>query len=204
MAKTSELEAVNDVLEAISQAPLSSLAAIPTIDGRQALNRLRQVSTEIQAKGWYFNTNYDFELPVSLNGEVILPAATLYVDIVPSGIGCGAATERNGKLFNVETNSFDFGDYTVVRVDLVQELPWDHLQEVARRAIVTRAARRFAQRKLGDPNLAQYTADDERLAHIELRKHDNKQADRKMVQPHRSIHSTGRATGRRTVISSYR
>lgn len=204
MAKTSELDAVNDVLEAISASPISSLAAIPMIEGRAALNRLRQVSAEIQLEGWYFNTNYDFELPVSTDGEVVLPDNTLSVDVVPGRGRHNQVTDRDGKLFDLETNSFDFSDSQSVRVDIVLELPWEHLQEAARRAIVTRAARRFAQRWLGDPNIAQYTAEDERLAYVELKKQDSRQADRRLVHPQRGIHSTGRSTGRRLVISRNR
>lgn len=199
MAKTTELEAVNEVLEAIGHAPISSLAAIPNIDGRSALNRLRQVSTEIQARRWYFNTNHSLELAVDVNGEVPLPADTLYVDTVGGSYADHLVTERDGKLYDLESNSFDFGDVTSVCVDLTVELPWDDLQEVARRAIVTRAARRFAERKLGDPNLATYTARDERLAMADLRRHDNQQADRRVVKSNRRIRALGRSTGLRTI-----
>ena len=53
---TSELEAVNTILSAIGEAPVNSLTGSLPIDATQAQNLLKEISREIQAAGWHFNS----------------------------------------------------------------------------------------------------------------------------------------------------
>jgi hypothetical protein len=194
------LEAVNEVLEAIGHAPIASLTNIPNADSQSALNRLRQISGEVQAEGWFFNTNFDYQLPVDSNGTVPLPEAALTVDTVGRSYNDYDVTDRDGKLYDLQRNTFQFPLTAVIKVDMVLELPWTHLQEMARRYIVAKTARRYAESKLGDPNRSQFTRSDEGMARSHLKSVDNRQADRRVVRSARRIYELhSRSTGNRTV-----
>lgn len=69
---TTELEAVNSMLAALGEAPLTSLVAVTQPDYVTAINTLRDATREILTMGWRFNREWGFQ---------ILPAGTFaYTD----------------------------------------------------------------------------------------------------------------------------
>lgn len=77
---TTELEAVNECLENIGQAPVSTISGDLGVDAQTALNQIRKINRELQSKGWYWNTEKDFELSPNVDNDILLPANTLSVD----------------------------------------------------------------------------------------------------------------------------
>ena len=57
-ATTTELEAVNIMLSSIGEAPVNSLSS-GLVDAELAQTTLHNVSREVQAAGWSFNTEYN-------------------------------------------------------------------------------------------------------------------------------------------------
>lgn len=158
LAPTTELEAVNEILAAIGEAPVGTLQGALPIDASTALKRLRSRSRGLQASGWSFNTDYAYTLPKNAQGKVPLPVNALMVDpvddldIVPRG------------QFLYDRVNHTFVLNKDVTVDIVRFLPWEDLPEYARQFLFISTSRTFADRMLGDEALHQYTADDEKLA----------------------------------------
>jgi hypothetical protein len=61
-AATTELEAINAMLAAIGEAPVTSIAAPRLPDLEIAVNTLRDATRELLTQSWKFNTEYDLEL----------------------------------------------------------------------------------------------------------------------------------------------
>jgi hypothetical protein len=80
-ALTTELDAVNVILGGVGQAPVTTLSGTLTGDTSRALATLRQVTSELQVKGWSFNTDLDFTLKRDVSNNIPLPAATVSLTI---------------------------------------------------------------------------------------------------------------------------
>lgn len=163
LVPTTELEAVNALLEHIGEAPVSALTDL-ALDAAKAQNTLNRVSREIQSKGWHFNTTYR-KLTRDGNNEFVLPANTLYVDSVRNSYDLDV-TMRGGKLFDRRPfkNSTQFPDYEEIEVKLVELLAFSDLPEAARQFIYIRAARQFQEFQLGAQSVSQFSEDDEYMA----------------------------------------
>jgi hypothetical protein len=95
---TTKLEAVNTMLSTIGEAPVNSLAT-GLIDAETAETILNNVSREVQARGWNFNTEYDYTFSPNVDGEIDLPANIIRADLAQSlqkvqNIQCRVHTKR--------------------------------------------------------------------------------------------------------------
>lgn len=156
---TTELEAVNECLENIGQAPVSSISGDLGVDAQIALSFVRKVNRELQSKGWFWNTEEDYQLTPSFDGDLIIPANTL--SVVTTG------PDRNERLVQRGRQLYDRIEHTFtfsvpVTVDLVVGLSFEDLPETARRYISLRAARFFQDRIEG--SVSQTDAIDENSA----------------------------------------
>jgi hypothetical protein len=59
LAPTTELEAVNTMLNTIGEAPVNTLVNMTSVDASSALSILNSVNREVQSQGWFFNTEYN-------------------------------------------------------------------------------------------------------------------------------------------------
>jgi len=159
---TTELEAVNALLEYIGEAPISSLDDL-ALDAASANNALKRVMREIQAQGWHWNTTYR-KLTVDGNGEVVLPTNTLRVDTVRNSYHIDVST-RGGKLYDRRPfkNTTVFTE-TELEVKMVELLDYADMTEASRQYVYIRAARQYQEFNLGATSISQFSADDEYAA----------------------------------------
>lgn len=175
MTPTTELEAVNALLENIGEAPVSSLEDL-ALDASHARNTLHRVSREVQTKGWHWNTSVR-KLTRDSNKEFLLPSNTARVDTVgPSQLI--DVVMRGGKLYDRR----DYKNTTVfeeseIHVEIVQVLDFEDLPESARQYIYIRAARIFQEQHVGSPSMNQFDQRDEYDALANLREDDNRSSD---------------------------
>lgn len=156
---TSELEAVNECLENIGQAPVSTIAGDLGVDTQIALNFVRKVNRELQSAGWVWNTEKNYPLTPDRSGNIILPSNTLAVDT--TGIDTHRnAVQRGVRLYDQDTFSYTFDG--PVFVSLTLGLTFEETPETARRYIALRAARIFQDRIEG--GVSQSDATDEENA----------------------------------------
>jgi hypothetical protein len=158
LTPTTELEAVNEILATIGEAPLNTLAGALPSDAATALTRLRSRSRSLQAKGWSFNMDFNFRMSPNGEGEIALPANALSVDATDDL----HIISRGRRLYDRVNHTFKIG--RAVQCDVIRFLPFDELPEYARQFIFMAAARRFQDQLLGDEALHQFTQRDETMA----------------------------------------
>mgnify|MGYP000485684154 CR=1 FL=1 len=73
LSGTTQLEAVNTLLHTIGEAPVNTLTGTLPIDATLANNTITEISREVQAAGWHFNSFYKYVL--SLDGDSKIPLA---------------------------------------------------------------------------------------------------------------------------------
>lgn len=175
LSPTTELEAVNSMLYTIGESPVSTVEDSGIVDATTALTTLREVSREVQSRGWHFNTEIGFRLaPTFPDGEINLPLNTLQVDSV-RGFTRADVTQRGKRLYNRRDHTYKFAKPVVC--DLTVLLAFEDLPEFARGYIGTRAARLFQKRTVGSAELDSFTAQDEATALVNLQDSEAEVAD---------------------------
>lgn len=173
---TTELEAVNECLENIGQAPVSTVAGSLGVDTQIALNFVRKVNRELQSQGWHWNTETNFTLSPNYDGDVLLPSNTLAVD--STGIDAHRdVIQRGPRLYDRENHTYNFKQ--PIKVELTVGLSFEEIPETARRYVALRAAR-FFQDRIED-NVGQTDIQDERDAMASLKAEQLRNEDNNML-----------------------
>ena len=132
LLKTTELEAVNTMLSAIGEAPVSSLENTELEDVAVAKNILNETIVDVQTTGYNFNTEYNFKINPDTSGNINVPNNAVYCDVSNRGTTSDKDLVLRGeRLYDRENQTFTFTD--AVYVDLILILPWDDLPQPARR-----------------------------------------------------------------------
>lgn len=138
---TSLLDAANTYLRAIGESPVNTVEGdVQSADVALALAEIANQSTALQTKGWSWNREYAFPIQPDNSGNITLPANTLRVDTAygQSSSVLYQVAQRGAKLYNSTDHNFTFTE--TLLLDLVVELDWDDLPEVARLYIASKAA----------------------------------------------------------------
>jgi hypothetical protein len=139
-----ELSAVNDMLAAIGESPVSSLEGDPNADVANCRRILTAVNREVQAKGWTFNIEEGATLSPDSFSNLIeyLPD---YLRMTTSG---GTLyINRGGYVYDRTTKTDTFT--SAIQVDLIRLKPFGEMPECFRSYIVAKASRRFNMRFFG-------------------------------------------------------
>ena len=116
-----------------------------------ALNTLREVSREVQAEGWSYNTEFDYKITPDSNDEIRIPADVLQMDLnqgYTENIEKDAIF-RGGKLYDKKAHSYKWTVETVY-VDIVWYFDWESIPTPIQAYIVSRAAAIVSSRIIGD------------------------------------------------------
>jgi hypothetical protein len=187
-----ELEAVNEMLGSIGEAPVSTLEN-PDADVAMAATLLRSKSRAVQAEGWHFNTDKGRRLSATTAGEVTLPANTLRVDtIYPDGEL--DVIQRGYRLYDRRKHTYAIG--RPVLVDLVLGLAFDELPVIAQRVILQEAGLQFVDNTLASQVSHAFSAAEAQKAWAALREAEIDTADANMLQDNPDILIL---TGRRVI-----
>src|SRR5690606_10721927 len=116
-------------------------------------------------------------VPTAFDKEIILPGNCLRVDTVGFDKGVDVA-QRGNRLYDRQKHTYKFDKS--LTVDMVVLLPFEELPEAARYYIAVRAARVFQARSVGSESLYQFTAQDEQLALVDLKKAEGVTGDHNM------------------------
>lgn len=147
-ARMTELEAVNLMLGAIGEAPVTSLSVTGNLDLDAAKQVLTEVNRRVQSRGWHFNTDEEVVwTPDAGTGEITLGVAVMEFDTV-SYSRSRDLVERNGKVWDRDNQTYDLGQQDVC-VDVIYLLDFEECPNVVREYIAYRAAERFLKRQLG-------------------------------------------------------
>ena len=163
---TSELEAVNVMLSAIGEAPVSSLDDPSLVDASVAQTILQESSVEIQTRGLHCNTEVDFPLIPTVDGEIHVPSNCVRIDTTGGSRDVDVA-QRGNRLYDRIAKSYTAFTQKLY-VDMVLLFEFEALPQHVKRYATVKATRRFQARLVGSDTLANFTAQDEQEALIEF------------------------------------
>jgi NACalpha-BTF3-like transcription factor len=169
-----ELEAVNAILRNAGITPVNSLTD-DVLDLENAAATLRQISVDLQAEGWWFNTECLFPLTPDGDNRLAVPANTLKADV--------DGPDRLHKDYVLRGSVFyDRKNHTSIiteptTVTLVRALAFDELPSTARRYVTLAASRQFQAQEIGDPYAEQSDDNEEAKALRQLNREDIQATD---------------------------
>ncbi|KPA96905.1 phage tail protein [Pseudomonas asplenii] len=151
-----ELDAVNDMLSAIGESPVSALEGDPNADVANCRRILAKINREVQAKGWTFNIEESATLtPDQFSGLIAyLPD---YLKIITSG--GSLYVNRGGFLYDRQAKTDVFAN--AVTVDLIRLREYGEMPECFRSYIVVKAARKFNMSYFGAGEIEGKLAEEE-------------------------------------------
>ena len=187
-----ELSAVNSILGAIGQAPITTLGTVSVTDGISAYdnpevamiyNLLRDANVDTQAEGWHFNSEYNVKFqPDSSTKKITISNDILSMDYHGNQIDRRYdLVRRNGFLYdklsaNDNKDEFDTDMY----LDVVKLYNFTDLPIIFRRYITYRASRVAATKLVANPQLVRLLTQQESLARAALMEYECNQGDHSM------------------------
>ena len=158
---TTQLQAINQMLTGIGQAPVVSLdIANPEI--ATALSILDSVNREVQGEGWHFNTEVNYPFTPDANGEIVVPDNVLQLsDNKTSNSQQYQTVLRNGKLYDKVFHTYEFPGPDPVLCDVVWLVAFEDLPQVFKDYITQRATRVFAGSVIGSQDMVKFNQQDE-------------------------------------------
>ncbi len=194
MAGTTKLDAINTMLSAIGEAPVSSLSS-GLVEAEVAETILNTVNKEVQSMGWNFNTELNKPYAQDTNGEIALGSDILRADATLKA-NSKDLVQRGSKMYDKAKHTFNIG--ATVNLDVVVELTFDDLPEVAKRYITLRATRIFQDRVVGSNTLHDFELRDEQMALMQLKEFDTETEDHNIFDNY-DVFSVIDRQGRRTI-----
>ena len=173
---TQELPAVNEILASVGQAPVTTLDQTNP-DVAIAYDTLLQVSREVQAEGWSFNTEYKVEVTPDANNEILYRDNILQMDLSEGeGYGSKNSIRRKSKLYDKVKRTDKWTDGPV-KVDIIYKYDWVDLPIPIQDYIVSRTATIVSTRIVGDPDQYKFLANKEVLARATAMEYECNQGD---------------------------
>lgn len=180
---TTELEAVNEMLNAIGEGQVSSLDT-GNADVQQCVRLLRDHSRKLQSRGWWFNREQEYTLTPDIDGYIVLPANVLRVDPSEEDRHEKPWVQRGLKLYDPTKHTFVFPE--AVKVDMVVGLSWDDLPQTARSYITAAAGLEFVDTDLSSEIRHSFTKARRDEALLELLKEEAEASDYNMFRDSQS------------------
>ena len=173
---TQELPAVNEILASVGQAPVTTLdQTTPAV--AIAYDTLINVSREVQAEGWTFNTEEFYELTPDGNGEIVIANNILQIDLHDEKDNQYETVRRNGKLYDKVNHTYDWSTWDKVACDIVWLFDWVDLPRPIQDYIVARAAAIVSSRIVGDAQQYQILSQKEAWNRAQAMEYECNQGD---------------------------
>ena len=187
-----ELSAVNSILGAIGQAPVTSI----NYDNPEIgliYNLLRDANVDTQAEGWHFNTEKHVAYePDSVTGKITIANDVLQLDVSEGWTRREYnVVRRNGVLYDKIDHTDDFSTIESIDLDVVKLVAFEDLPTIFRRYITNRASRTAATQLVANPQLVKLLAQQEALARAALMEYECNQGNHSMFGfPENTVYQT--------------
>jgi len=187
-----ELSAVNSILGAIGQSPITTLN-FTNPEVSYIYNILTEVNKDVQNEGWHFNTEEHKEVVLSSDGELVIPSTALRYDLHDGGVDrtYDVVKRKSGSNYVLydkvnHSSTFSAGTYYL---DLVTLYTFDDLPNVFQRYITYRAASRAATQLVSNPQLVQLLQQQEAMARAACVEYECQQGDHSYFnRPHETVY----------------
>ena len=171
-----ELPAVNQILAACGQAPVTSLDQTNP-DVAIAYDTLIETSREVQSEGWTFNKEAHYEFTPDANDEIKIPNNVLQIDLSHNANnGNKQSVRREGKLYDKEEHTYKWTD-GAVECDVVWLFDWVDLPRPIQDYITARAATKTSSRIVGDQGQYQMLQQNEAYMRAMALEYETNQGD---------------------------
>ena len=149
-----ELSAVNSILGAIGQSPVTTLNYENPEIGF-IYNILTEVNKDVQNEGWVFNVEYNVEkAPEATTKYITIPSNVLRYDLHGDSIDRSKnLVRRNGRLWDTINQTYEFDNS--VYLDITWLWTFEDLPSAFKRYIIARASVRAAAQLVSNPELVQ-------------------------------------------------
>ncbi len=176
-----ELSAVNAILGAIGQSPVTSINKTNPEIGF-IYNLLRDANVDLQAEGWHFNTEKHVTYTPDSNGKIAIGNDILKMDTTDGWVDrTHDVVKRNGYLYDKQSHSDDFSGHSGgIKLDIVKLISYEDLPEVFKRYIIYKASVRAATQLVGNPQLAQLLAQQESISRAAVMEYECNQGNHTM------------------------
>jgi len=151
-AVSTELDAVNQILSSVGQAPVTTLD-LQNPEVAIVLTTLREVNRQVQAEGWHFNyeQNYTFT-PDSNTKEIAFPTNVLRLDTnKEKHQDKYNPVRRDGKFYDKRNHTYEWED--AIKADVTWLFEFDDVPPAIQLYIIARAARLAANKMVGNMNV---------------------------------------------------
>lgn len=175
---STELDAVNRMLGSIGQSPVSTLDVSGLPDVARAARFLREVLLDVQAQGWSWNTDKNYELQPNTGDRIVVPTGVLEVDPTDKTVNIVVRRDPStGEMSLYDADGLTFAFTEAVTANIVWAFPFEDIPQAARSYISIAAARKFQAQTVSSTGLDGYNQEDEdrawrRLNRIERRSRD--------------------------------
>jgi hypothetical protein len=155
----SELQAVNQILASVGQAPVTSLDQTNP-DVALCYETLTDVSRQIQAEGWTYNKEFEYPIEVNSNKNIVIPPNVLQMDLSRGNTFFGSTDtvvrSKNGQklLYDRTGHTYEW-EVGEIKADIVWYFDWIDLPIPIQDYIVARSSTIVSQRLITDANLYQ-------------------------------------------------
>ena len=173
-----ELSAVNSILGAIGQSPLTTLN-FDNPEVAMIYNLLRDANVDTQSEGWHYNTEQHVKFAIDTNGRIAIGNDILSMDLHNN------YTKRSSDLVRRNGFIYDKIKHTDVftqdlELDVVRLYNFEDLPIPFRRYITYRASRVAATKLVANPQLVKLLAQQEALSRATLMEYECNQSDHSM------------------------
>ena len=178
-AVSTELDAVNQILSSVGQAPVTTLD-LQNPEVSIVLNTLREINRQVQAEGWTFNTERQYELSPDTETKFILyPNNMLQIDTnVPYHKEAYDVVKRGNKLYDRLNHTYQFTGN--IRADVVWYFDFTDVPPAIQAYITARAARMCSTKMVGDRELNALLQEQELQTRAAALEYDCNQGDYSM------------------------
>lgn len=159
-AVSTELDAVNQILSSVGQAPVTTLD-LQNPEVAIVINTIREVNRQVQSEGWSFNTERGYEMtPDSVTNQISYPYNVLQMDAnVEEHKNDIDVVRRDGKLYDRLNHTYTFT--SPVKADITWYFDFTDVPPPVQMYIVARAARMCATKMIGDQEINKLLAEQE-------------------------------------------
>jgi len=159
-AVSTELDAINQILSSVGQAPVTTLDQ-QNPEVAIALSSLRETSKQVQAEGWTFNVERHYEMTADGSTfQIAYPSNALQIDTNrDQHFDDYDVVRRNGKLYDRHKHTFEWknedGTAKTIQVDVKWLFDFTEIPNAVQNYIVARTAVMCAVKMVGDSELVQ-------------------------------------------------
>ena len=175
-AASTELDAVNQILSSVGQAPVTTLD-LQNPEVAIILTTLREVNKQVQSEGWLFNQERHYVLkPDSTSEEILYPTNALQIDTnVNQHRDDYDVVRRGKKLYDRLNHTYKFKKD--LEVDITWFFEFEDVPPAIQNYITARAARMSAIKTVGEAQLAGLLQEQELVTRAAAVEYDCNQAE---------------------------